>query len=203
MQLALSTVFQLILFSIVPYLYWRSIRGRKPGFFNWIGLKAIQTKSKRGFIELVVAIASAVVFFVFLGVFIIPKLIPDQTVLAQSQFTEISMVSIFGILVYAFIQTGLSEEILFRGFIGKFFIRRLGYFTGNCIQAFLFGLLHGIIFFGKVPVFSLILIILITGSIGYFLGYMNEKKAQGSILPSWIAHGLANTIAALLFILLF
>jgi hypothetical protein len=25
-------------------------------------------------------------------------------------------------------------------------------------------------------------------------GYLNEKKADGSIIPSWIAHGLANLI---------
>ena len=41
------------------------------------------------------------------------------------------------------IQTGLSEEILFRGFLGKRLIAKFGFAVGNVVQGLLFGTLHG------------------------------------------------------------
>ncbi|MFV0478977.1 MAG: CPBP family intramembrane glutamic endopeptidase [Anaerorhabdus sp.] len=202
LSLILSTILQLILFCALPFLYWRSIKGRKRGFFEWVGIKPIQTSSQQGKIEMIIAIASAVIYLSYFGVFILPKLVEDSSVLAGSQFTELSLISFIGILIYAFIQTGLSEEIFFRGFIGKFMMKRLGYVRGNIIQASLFGLTHAILFFGKISLFSLLIVTLVTGGIGYFMGYINEKKAGGSILPSWITHGIANVIGTVLLIVL-
>jgi membrane protease YdiL (CAAX protease family) len=31
----------------------------------------------------------------------------------------------------------------------------------------------------------------------YVFGYLNEKKGNGSIIPSWIAHGLANVMTCI------
>lgn len=30
------------------------------------------------------------------------------------------------------------------------------------------------------------------------MGYLNEKKAGGSILPSWIIHGLSNLFSSVI-----
>ena len=40
-------------------------------------------------------------------------------------------------------------------------------------------------------------IIFFTGAIAAYLGFVNEKKAGGSILPSWIIHALANILSGL------
>ena len=39
-----------------------------------------------------------------------------------------------------------------------------------------------------------LLIILCTGGIAAYLGFVNEKKSDGSILASWIMHALANVV---------
>ncbi|WP_430112552.1 CPBP family intramembrane glutamic endopeptidase [Paenibacillus sp. B1-33] len=100
-------------------------------------------------------------------------------------------------MLYAFIQTGLSEEILFRGFIGKRLNSAFGFATGNTVQAFLFGCLHGVMFFSRTRVINAVIITLFTALIGWFMGYINEKLAGGSIIPSWMMHGLANSFSAM------
>ena len=42
------------------------------------------------------------------------------------------------------------------------------------------------------------IIILLTGIVAYAMGYVNEKKANGSILPSWIIHALSNIFASII-----
>jgi hypothetical protein len=44
---------------------------------------------------------------------------------------------------------------------------------------------------------EIIIIGLFTGFLGWFMGYINEKTASGSIIPSWIIHGLANTFSSI------
>ncbi len=41
-----------------------------------------------------------------------------------------------------------------------------------------------------------ILIIFVTSGIAFAMGYINEKKSGGSILPSWFIHATANLFAA-------
>lgn len=67
----------------------------------------------------------------------------------------------------------------------------------NGIQSILFGLLHGIMFFRFIGIMKSILIILFTGMVAYAMGYVNEKKANGSIFPSWFIHALSNLFASL------
>ena len=62
----------------------------------------------------------------------------------------------------------------------------------NLVQSILFGLMHGVMFFSAAGPVKAVLITLFTGSIGWLMGYINEKKADGSILPSWSIHAIAN-----------
>ena len=96
------------------------------------------------------------------------------------------------LLSHAIFNTALPEEIVFRGFLLKRVANKFGFVAGNTIQALLFGIIHGIMFFSTVGVIKAILIILFTGAIGWFMGYTNEKEAEGSILPSWCIHSIAN-----------
>lgn len=40
------------------------------------------------------------------------------------------------------------------------------------------------------------MIIVITGVAGYLLGWINEKQSNGSIISSWLIHGIVNTISS-------
>lgn len=98
----------------------------------------------------------------------------------------------------ALIQTSLTEEILFRGLIGRNLIRRFGFAWGNSVQAVLFGAVHALVAFvpGVGPGLVLFLV-LFSGTLGWVNGWLNERFAGGSILPGWAAHGTANLATAL------
>ena len=101
------------------------------------------------------------------------------------------------ILIYAIVQTGLSEELLFRGFLLKRLSGRWGFGIGNTIQALLFGLLHGVVLFNTIPVILVIAIIAFSATAGGIMGYINDKLGNGSILPSWFIHSLMNISSSL------
>ena len=103
------------------------------------------------------------------------------------------------ILIYAILSTALPEEIFFRGFLLKRVSNRFGFAAGNIVQALVFGLLHGVMFFSSVGVIKAIVITLFTGLVGWLMGYVNERIADGSILPSLIIHSLANILTGLFF----
>lgn len=109
---------------------------------------------------------------------------------------RLSIDTIIIILFKAVIQTALSEEILFRGFIGKIIANKFGYLAGNIIQSILFGLPHGlpiILAYGEC-IFGIMLIVS-AGFVGYMQFQLNEKKANGSIIPSVCINGLMNIMS--------
>ncbi|MGM1047647.1 MAG: CPBP family intramembrane glutamic endopeptidase [Bacillota bacterium] len=121
----------------------------------------------------------------------------DKAEVAASQFYGVGISGIAAAVLYAFIQTGLSEEILFRGFIGKRAVSAWGFSVGNTIQAVLFGCLHGLMFFSSTGIFNAVIITIFTACIGWVMGYINEKLADGSIIPGWTLHGFANLLSAI------
>ncbi len=189
----LSGIIQVVVFSAIPFVFWLFFYRNKEAFFKWIGFKSIEiSKVKEGIKYSMLVL----LFYCTLGYFIL-KILEDVEV-ASSEFTGLGMVALPAVLVYAFISTGLSEEIFFRGFLLKRFSNKFGLKLGNTIQAILFGLLHGIMFFTLTTVINTIIIIFFTAAIGWIMGYINEEKAAGSIVPSWILHGLSNVFACLL-----
>ena len=96
------------------------------------------------------------------------------------------------VLLHAVIQTALSEEILFRGFLGKRLIGRFGSTIGNTAQAVVFGLMHVALFASFAPPVPLALIGAVTAANGWIMGWINEECAGGSIVPSWLLHATAN-----------
>jgi membrane protease YdiL (CAAX protease family) len=78
-------------------------------------------------------------------------------------------------------------------------IRRWGFAAGNTVQAVLFGLIHLLLLLtpNATTGFVLLLVVL-TGVLGWILGWINERFANASILPGWAAHGGGNLAAYLL-----
>jgi len=188
-----SSLIQVILFSVIPLVCWFLFARRKHSFFEWIGCKLPVIEKRNSFFILFFL---ALLLFVSLG-WIIILFFPNDTDVAASQFYGVGVSGIAAALLYAFVQTGLSEEILFRGFIGKRLISAFGFATGNTVQALLFGCLHGVMFFSRTGIINAVIITLFTALIGWFMGYINEKLAGGSIIPSWMMHGLANSFSAM------
>lgn len=200
MQVVISEVIgavgQVILFSIIPFVAWLIAGRKKENFFKWIGIRKGNRKSS--WKKIIGLSALALAGYIALTIASI-KLLPDGVTLAGSQFAGLGASAIPAAIAYAFIRTALSEEIIFRGFILKRVASKFGFAAGNLVQAIAFGLMHGIPFgIATHNIGTTILLTLLPGAMGWFMGWLNEKNFEGSILPSWMMHGLINVTVTLL-----
>lgn len=194
-DILVNSIVQVILFSTVPFTCWLITAHKDYNFFYWIGLKKPVIKGSLRKMLLIIFVASAV--YILLMMVVMKQLLTSVDT-ATTQFEGQGWNALIPILIYALIQTSLSEEILFRGFIGKRLINCFGFTIGNSIQAILFGLVHGIPFgLATGNVLALILLTLIPGAIGWIEGWLNETYASGSIFPGWIMHAIMNILVAL------
>ena len=187
-NMLITAIVQIVLFTALPFIWWLITARKKENFFHWLGLKKPEGKP-------VLWTVGATVAFLLVATFILFCVRGLET--ATSDFTGLGAKAIPQILIYAILKTGLAEEIVFRGFLLKRISNKFGFAAGNLIQSILFGIMHGIFFFNTVGVAKAVLIILFTGTIGWVMGFINEKKAGGSILPSWFVHSSANIFSGI------
>ncbi len=191
-QTLINSIIQIALFSLIPFIWWLITARKKMNFFEWIGLKKIRDAREN---KTLIWTGGAIVLFLTLAVFMLISVRGVET--ATSEFAGLGLSAVPAVLVYAILKTALPEEIVFRGFILKRISKKFGFAAGNLIQALLFGLMHGVMFFGTAGLVKAILITLFTGSIGWLMGFINEKKAGGSIIPSWSIHAAANIFSGI------
>ncbi|WP_052356495.1 CPBP family intramembrane glutamic endopeptidase [[Clostridium] dakarense] len=193
LELLRGSVFQIAFFSFIPIIWWLLTARKKENFFSWIGLKKVDGDYKKIFTCVFIFAFSCIISQVFL----VPNLVPDNVTI-QSSYAGKGFSALIPILLFSMINTGLSEEIFFRGFLGKRLCSKFGFTTGNLIQGLLFGLLHGAMLFIVITPFKALIITIITGFGGWLLGYTAEKASGGSIIPSWLIHGIGNLILSML-----
>lgn len=186
-QKLLSSIVQIVLFALIPFLWWVVTARKKSGFFPWIGLKRISSPKEN---KTALWIAGITAVFMAVSVFVLSTVKNVET--ATSEFSGLGVKALPAILVYAVLNTSFPEELLFRGFLLKRLSHQFGFPIGNAVQSLLFGLLHGAMFLARTDIPRAILIIVFTGGIAWCMGYVNEKKADGSILPSWCIHAVSN-----------
>ncbi len=200
-----SAILQVLLFSLLPLFYYVVHENKLKGFFGYIGL--IPPLKKTVLISLLSAVVSfafiMVLFLAYPDIYLWEVLKAPGTLTGEISQIEPAYLAFIVIIIKSVINTGLSEEILFRGFIGKRLIKRFGFGYGNTMQGAIFGLLHGLLFFSTVGMSATLLIIFSIGIIGFLLGFLNERLGNGSIIPSWIAHSLANITGFSIIIYLF
>lgn len=189
----ISSTLQLLAFSFIPLIWWFITARKQECFFSWVGLKKVDIKDKRA---AYLAIMILSVFFVLSSLFILRYVKVEQTSLFK--FQGLKFEGILPAFLYATIQTSLSEELFFRGFLLKRMQHAFGYLLGNGIQSILFGLLHGFMLIGTIGLVKAVVITILTGGIAFAMGYINEVKANGSIIPSWMVHAITNFATALL-----
>ncbi|MFS9180878.1 CPBP family intramembrane metalloprotease [Streptococcus timonensis] len=192
LQRIISALIQFLFVIILPYIWWFLIVRGKVSFGEWIGLKAIKRVEDS---YLIAWIIGGFLLFTIFSMFIFPLTRSIET--ATSAFSDMGLKALPSILIYSFFQTSLPEELLFRGFLLKRLVNHMPFFFANTIQAITFGLLHGILFASLVSIRITLFITLFTGVIAAYLGFVNEKKAGGSILTSWIIHALANIFSGI------
>ncbi len=189
-----GAVMQVLLFSVIPFVWWLIGARKKEAFPRWLGFRKIEHRGS----AIATVLLSAAVFLLYgSAISLFAKYAPGEISLAGSRWAGKGISYLPAALAYGFIRTGLSEEILFRGFLLKRIAERYGFASGNIIQAVLFGLLHGVPF-GIASGSGLIAVVftLLPAGIGYYMGWVNEKMCGGSIIPSWLMHGITNAAVA-------
>ena len=189
-----NALIQIVLFMLLPFIWWFVTARRKSSFLDWIGFKPLKdTGNHKMWLWIFLGLLSFTIFS-YLVLYTIVKDLKTAT----SSFSGLGFQALPAVLIYSLFQTSLPEELLFRGFLLKRFSVCLPFEVANTIQAALFGLLHGLMFITEVSWLQTLVIILCTGGIAAYLGFVNEKKSGGSILASWIMHALANVITGML-----
>lgn len=193
----LSTIFQVLVVVLIPFLFYVVKYKTLNGFYNYIGLKVPAGKAVYLSFIAMLAVLAAAVGIVTVHDGVREALASQYSVGGKLKLMGRTRESITLLLVIALFRTSLSEEIFFRGFIAKRLINRLGFQWGNIVQAALFGLLHLIMMFmlSRLNASSLIYAFVMPALAGYLICYINEKAGNGSIIPGWIAHGLGNVIS--------
>lgn len=199
----ISTVLQVLILSFIPFLWYAFSHKKAKGFGTWLGLRFVAPKTLA--FSVLIALVSLVAFLApYLWLWqsgaLNGNLATSPPLQAYRQMGWHPL-TVFSILLWACVQTALSEEIFFRGFLGKRLISRFGFWPGNLLQAALFGAIH---IFGVLPFgfWASAVIFLFTGGVGLLFGWYDEKKAGGSIWPSWLAHALVNVLSSV-FVILF
>lgn len=194
----LATVLQILAMTAIPFIFFLFRKDKHISFLQYIGLYKPEKK-------LLLLITTATVISTA-GFLIIPLIDENLkgllsmpgTVSGNLRGQGLNFYSISILLITALFQTSFSEEILFRGFIAKRLIKKIGFKRGNIIQACIFGIVHLLLFLpgsNTIDIGQLIFIPVFPTMAGWLFGYINNKYAEGSILPGWIAHGVGNVIA--------
>jgi len=192
----ISAVLQILVFTLIPFVVYLVKQKSAKGFLNYIGLK--KSNSKANLLALLVCLFIALPLLVlsFLNPGLKAIMTNPNSVTGKVSQMGFSTEAIVFIIIAAVFKTSFSEEILFRGFIAKRLINITNYRTGNILQAIIFGAVHSALFMAVSSNLFFLAIIFLFPAIGaYFQVYLNEKVAGGSIIPGWIAHGLANLIS--------
>ena len=192
----IGALVQLLLFSLIPFIFWLIFGRKKENFFKWIGLKKIKHQGKPW--VTLCAIVAATGLYIGITTAVLGFL-PEGVTTAGSDFAGKGFSAFPAVLAYGFIRTGLSEELFFRGFLLKRFDEKFGFAAADIIQAVLFGMMHGIPFgLATQNIPAAVIMTILPGAFGWFQGWMNEKRCDGSIIPSWLLHGTINVIVAAL-----
>lgn len=196
-QELIGALVQAVGFAFIPFIVWLIVGRKKEKFPAYVGLKKPEPE-KPALPAWCITIGVTLVYGV--TAYLVTKyMLTDVENATTSTFAGQGAKAIPAVLAYAFIRTGFSEELFFRGFLLKRLASKMNFTAANVIQALLFGSLHGVpIFLATKNVLALVLLTLLPACMGFVMGWLDEKKNGGSIVPSWLLHGTVNLISAAL-----
>ena len=129
----MNGIMELLIVSIIPFITWLIWSRKKVGFFDWIGLKKVESQQKR---RLLLTILGISLLFLLFSIVVFSWFDSSQT--ATAAFSGKGMGALPAIMAYAILGTALPEEIFFRGFLLKRLQGKLGFLGANLIQSLLF-----------------------------------------------------------------
>lgn len=192
----ISAISQVLVFSLIPFVVYVIKYKSVKGFSNYIGLKKSTTKANLLALLVMLIIAVPILTMTLLNNDFKEIMTHPNSVTGKIRQLGFSIESGLIVLFIAILKTSLAEEILFRGFVAKRLIAITNFKTGNIIQAVIFGVIHTLIFMTISSNGLFLFMIFLFPALGaYYKTYLNEKLANGSIIPGWIAHGSGNILS--------
>jgi uncharacterized protein len=196
----ISAVLQVFVFTLIPFMVFIFKTRSVKGFLEYIGLKKSNRRANLLAVLITLILSMPILFLPFINHDFLVVMTNPESVSGKIRQMGLGVGAILTILIEAILKTSFAEEIFFRGFIAKRFIAITNFQLGNIIQAFIFGAIHTLLFVLITHnVFILTSIFIFTAVGAYFMTFINEKLANGSIIPGWIAHGSANVISFIFF----
>lgn len=137
---------------------------------------------------------------VLIAVFVFPDLYrnPPRGV-TQYYYAHLGL-SFFSVgiaFVNEFFFTALGEEVFFRGLVGGWLMRRLGFWVGNTLQTLIFLLPHLVVLLVGVHLWPLLVAPALLGWVNGWLRYRSD-----SILPGMLIHAFGNILSDVLAMLM-
>ena len=192
----LSAILQILGFALIPFVVYLLKAKSIKGFLCYIGL--IKANKKAYVLAVLISLffAAPVLMLTLTNPDFKEIMLDPNSITGKFRAMGFDIKSMYILIIVAVFKTSFAEEILFRGFIAKRLISLIGYLKGNLLQAAIFGVFHTILFASVTKdIVSLIVIFFIPSIAAYLAVYLNEKIANGSIIPGWISHALANLLA--------
>lgn len=192
----LSAVQQVVVFSLIPLVFYLIKRPKPLSFWQYIGLTPSTRKANLLALALSLFLATFMLVLTRTNAAIADIMTHPKSVTGAMRQLGFGAEAVLTIGLVAILKTALAEEIFFRGFLAKRLIAVTNFWTGNVIQAVLFGAIHSLLFATMTSNIWFLTLIFITPTLGALVKtYLNEKLANGSIVPAWIAHASGNVLA--------
>lgn len=192
----IGAIFQVLIFTLIPFLVYLIKNKKAKGFLNYIGLKKSTIKANKLAIIACLLFAAPPLTLTLVSSEFKEILLDLNSITGKFNEMGLGMNSVFILLIVAIFKTSFAEEIFFRGFIAKRLISKIGFRNGNILQALIFGIIHTGLFAMTTQNLFFLTVIFIIPALGAFVSViLNEKYADGSIIPGWISHGLANILS--------
>jgi membrane protease YdiL (CAAX protease family) len=191
---AISAVLQAAVLGMVPFFVYASYhKARHQRTLRESATRAGLQLGKPRYLAYAAALA---LLAGLLLVLLVPSVEPlTREGSAQRRFVGLGLTgtAITMALLYGVVQTGFSEELLFRGLIAGALSRRLSLVWANVTQSAIFLLPHLPLLF-VMPEMWPLLPLVFAGSLVF--GWLRIKS--GSILPPWLMHAAANVTTGLM-----
>lgn len=190
-----SALLQVAVFTLIPFVVYLIRKKTAKGFFDDLGLKR-STRSANLLALLLVLFAVPLFWLTFTNEVFRDIMTNPSSVSGRIREMGMGPAAFAVILIAAGFKTALSEEIFFRGFLAKRLIAMTNFRVGNLLQAAIFGIIHTALFMtltGNPLILFAVFFFPAAGA--YFQAYLNEKVANGSIIPGWITHATSNIVS--------
>ncbi len=184
-----STFIQVGVVLIICLVAWLIFGRRKTPFRKWVGL----TGAPPLLLIICLAAGAAVAWLLLQAPGVAELAASPGTVIASALAGGVTASSLIVLAFSALLKTAFAEELLFRGLIGKRLYGALGFWPGNLLQALLFGAVHlPLLMLPEAPRQIVLLMIGFATLLALVSGWLNERRAGGSILPGFALHAASN-----------